>query len=138
MSSIKIKVLQLHSWMRHYKDNSFVTPLKQIKPIYNRDGYYTRNISLPKYKLKSILCWFEYNGKAFEYDINYFNSDLNLLNYRRLTKQESTYIKWLSVMGLTSKTQLHALSISNQLHSLRRIKLGFLSTKLKICKKFNN
>lgn len=59
--------------------------LTEINPIINRNGYY----------LMEDFCWFEFNGKAYEYEVESFKYKLKLLNAKVFREVELKAIELL-------------------------------------------
>ena len=80
----KIKELPLQGWMTLMGSGRYSPPLAECSPAYNKDGYY--------YDDRSKLCWFEYNGKAWVYDVKMFQYDYEISHTDTLNREvvEST------------------------------------------------
>lgn len=68
----KVRVLPLQAWMTCMGSGRYTPPLAECSPAYNKDGYY--------YDDRSKLCWFEYNGKGWIYDVKAFQYDYEISN----------------------------------------------------------
>jgi len=87
----KLKVLSLEPWMI-WREDSFYDKedmlecvLREISPIFNRDGYYYHE----------GFSWFEYSGEAYQVSSKYFIETLDLLDVPCLRIEEIKAIETL-------------------------------------------
>lgn len=71
----------------------------EISPIFNRDGYY----------LFGGKCWHEWNGLAWQGNVNDFKFNLNQLNVKPFSKAEIEAIKILKIYRSCPKNILNQL-----------------------------
>ena len=118
------KVLSLESWQKIH--NNEEEKLKEIKPIFNRDGYYLS---------KDGLCWFETNGRAFLYEEEEFRFRLNLLNIPSLSLNQLDALKKVVKYKIASKEQIKLLRdiefLEEQRKMCREISILVCSVKKK-------
>ena len=110
-TAMKIKVLECPIWVQlndDYAEENLKHSFTEIKPLFNRNGYYF----VENYKgiYRSIII--EYNGKAYsnneEKSIEAFYWELGESEYEGiniLSKEQSDAIKTLMKVNLTSKEQ---------------------------------
>jgi hypothetical protein len=81
-SKSAISVLPLKYWMiRHGLNLRDTLELKEIEPVFNRDGWY--------YNRHTKHCWFECRGKAFLYErANDFKYRVDLFTFKSLSERE--------------------------------------------------
>ena len=116
---MKIKVLQLESWMtakseatmrwighKEY-DMTCGGKYKQIDPVFNRPGLY----------LIGDFCWFEReDGTTYTYDASSFKYVMSMLDVECLNDRQGTSLAEIVAQGLSTKAQ------RNLLHKFREAK----------------
>lgn len=94
---------------------------KEVTAVFNREGVYK----------SGDKCWLEVNGRAFEYDNDFFEYELGLLNHKPLSNSVVDCLERALSLGIASKSQMELLlyerrarrAYANRLESLRRRKL---------------
>jgi len=120
---MNIKVMKLP---RLYKNHKFAEEVaagyhKEVPVVFNRDGIYRMGDA----------CWLESDGRAFEYDKDFFDYELSLLNHKSLSDSVLCCLERALSLGIASKSQMELLfyerrarkAYARRLEGFRRRKL---------------
>ncbi len=104
---MNIKRLSLQPWMiyesKRQRKNELLgaDPYIEINTVFNRDGIYKQGKN----------CWFEVNGKAYQYSIQTFNLEQKILDVNEMDNKKIEALKQICLVGLATKKQKEILNI---------------------------
>lgn len=105
-------------------DESFLTELKEILPIFNREGRYLDRLSGKS--------WIEINKKAYEYsDYKTTKFELEILEHKRIRENIYNSLIILNRENLLTKELKKTLIIENHIRKQRETKIEITKVFLK-------